>query len=394
MKKISFVVATLAVAVFASACGNQAGTSPRETFKSEDKTESEKKTETETKVKDESAENASLDDIKSSLEKDIEDFKATLDEDYEKITADIDSYEKYLQSVDQVKSYYDKVLSDTRNICLKMREYSISYAETIMALNEDNSDIYDDLEDIYDDIYDDAGENVYDYSYDGVLDDIYDEIYDGILDDAYDDGVDYREWSDARSNEYEMWSDTRSDVYEEWSDTRSDIYEFWTDLRGRIFEDKADKAADEIKDFKEKTEKMKNGDDNSQADDSDEDKAMDSEAPETEASQMDSPATEEAETKAAGSVSSDLVDGMRPEFKEAMDSYEAFYDKYCDFMKKYNENPTDLELITQYTGMLQELTDMETKFAAWQGEDLNTAELKYYTEVTTRVTQKLLDVAQ
>ncbi len=32
-----------------------------------------------------------------------------------------------------------------------------------------------------------------------------------------------------------------------------------------------------------------------------------------------------------------LVNGMRPKFKEAMDSYEAFYDEYCTFMKKYND---------------------------------------------------------
>lgn len=41
----------------------------------------------------------------------------------------------------------------------------------------------------------------------------------------------------------------------------------------------------------------------------------------------------------------ELVDGLRPEFKEAMDSYEAFYDEYCAFMKKYMKNPTDLKLL-------------------------------------------------
>lgn len=40
-------------------------------------------------------------------------------------------------------------------------------------------------------------------------------------------------------------------------------------------------------------------------------------------------------------VETELVDGMRPEFKEEMDNYEAFYDEYCDIMKKYVENPSD-----------------------------------------------------
>lgn len=44
-----------------------------------------------------------------------------------------------------------------------------------------------------------------------------------------------------------------------------------------------------------------------------------------------------------------LVDGMRPEFKEAMDAYEAFFDDYCDFMKKFNESPDDLSLLGEYT---------------------------------------------
>ncbi len=34
-------------------------------------------------------------------------------------------------------------------------------------------------------------------------------------------------------------------------------------------------------------------------------------------------------------TSDELVDGMRPEFKAAMDSYEEFYDDYCELMKKY-----------------------------------------------------------
>lgn len=95
------------------------------------------------------------------------------------------------------------------------------------------------------------------------------------------------------------------------------------------------------------------------------------------------------------STSSDeLVDGIRPEFKEAMDSYEAFYDEYCDFMKKYKENPTDSELLAKYTDMATELIDMQEEFAAWENKELNNAEMKYYLEVTNRITQKLFEVAE
>ena len=84
--------------------------------------------------------------------------------------------------------------------------------------------------------------------------------------------------------------------------------------------------------------------------------------------------------------------GMRPEFKEAMDSYEAFYDEYCAFMKKYQENPADLSLLAEYANMMGKLTEMDEKFDAWENGDLNDEELKYYMEVQTRVTQKMLEV--
>ncbi len=89
-----------------------------------------------------------------------------------------------------------------------------------------------------------------------------------------------------------------------------------------------------------------------------------------------------------------LADGMRVEFKSAMDDYEAFYDEYCEFMNKYKANPTDLTLLGEYSDMLQRLEDMDEAFDEWENDDLNTAELKYYLEVNSRVLQKLADAAK
>ncbi|MEY8233618.1 leucine-rich repeat domain-containing protein [Oscillospiraceae bacterium 50-16] len=91
--------------------------------------------------------------------------------------------------------------------------------------------------------------------------------------------------------------------------------------------------------------------------------------------------------------SNEPIAGIRPEFKEAMDSYEAFYDEYCAFMKQYSANPTDLTLLGKYTDMLSRLADMDEKFEAWESEDLSNEELKYYLEVSNRITAKLLDAA-
>lgn len=55
---------------------------------------------------------------------------------------------------------------------------------------------------------------------------------------------------------------------------------------------------------------------------------------------------------------------MRKDFKEAMDSYEAFMNEYCDFIKKFDQ---------------------------WGGEDLNDAEFAYYMEVQTRAYERLAE---
>lgn len=102
-------------------------------------------------------------------------------------------------------------------------------------------------------------------------------------------------------------------------------------------------------------------------------------------------ASEDTENKETD-VNTELIDGMRPEFKEAMDSYEAFYNEYCDLLKNYAENPSDIELLAAYTNMLKKSVEMSEKFEAWENSDLNTAELKYYLDVNNRITKKFLEL--
>lgn len=85
--------------------------------------------------------------------------------------------------------------------------------------------------------------------------------------------------------------------------------------------------------------------------------------------------------------------GMRPEFKEAMDKYEAFYEEYCNVLQKYSENPMDMTLLTEYSNLMAKAVEVDEAFEKWGDEDLTNEELKYYLEVNTRVMQKMLDVA-
>lgn len=84
---------------------------------------------------------------------------------------------------------------------------------------------------------------------------------------------------------------------------------------------------------------------------------------------------------------------IRPEFKEAMDSYEQFYDEYVAFMQKYKENPSDLTLLADYASYMARYEDTMNKLDAIDEDDLTTAELAYYIEVNARIQQKLLTMA-
>ena len=105
----------------------------------------------------------------------------------------------------------------------------------------------------------------------------------------------------------------------------------------------------------------------------------------------------EGASSSSSSSSSDSSDSSQvtPELKEFLDSYEAFVDEYIEFMNKYNQNPTDATLLAQYMDYMTKLADFEKKandYAA-QESQMSTADYNYYIDVTTRCTQKLLQVS-
>lgn len=95
-----------------------------------------------------------------------------------------------------------------------------------------------------------------------------------------------------------------------------------------------------------------------------------------------------------GKNDSALVNGMRAEFKTAMDSYEDFMDEYVEFMTEYNKNPSDFNLLMQYSTLMTKYAQFCEDFEEWGDEDLNDTELAYYATVQTRVSVKLLEITQ
>lgn len=85
--------------------------------------------------------------------------------------------------------------------------------------------------------------------------------------------------------------------------------------------------------------------------------------------------------------------GIRSDFKNAMDSYEKYMDEYIIFMNKLNDNPSDAELLMEYTKVMKKYNKAMNDFDKWKDNNLNDAETQYYIEVQTRVNQKLTEAS-
>ena len=85
--------------------------------------------------------------------------------------------------------------------------------------------------------------------------------------------------------------------------------------------------------------------------------------------------------------------GVRANVKEAIDSYEDFFKQYVSFMKKYAQSTNPLSMMAEYTSMMIKYTETMQKFESFdEDNDLNAAEVLYYTEAVTRIEKMLLDI--
>lgn len=107
------------------------------------------------------------------------------------------------------------------------------------------------------------------------------------------------------------------------------------------------------------------------------------------------PAASESKSSGLGAVIESVGSAvLDPDFKAAMDSYEAFMDEYVAFINRYNENPSDLGILTDYADYLNRYNEAMEAFDNWEDTDLNPAEAAYYLEVQARVSMKLADLAE
>lgn len=83
--------------------------------------------------------------------------------------------------------------------------------------------------------------------------------------------------------------------------------------------------------------------------------------------------------------------GIRPEFKEMVDSYEAFIDEYCDFMTTFSTTDDTTALLAEYAEYMSKYTDLAAKMDNVDESELSAEEDAYYTAAMARCSAKLIE---
>jgi hypothetical protein len=71
--------------------------------------------------------------------------------------------------------------------------------------------------------------------------------------------------------------------------------------------------------------------------------------------------------------------------------YEEWVDSYIVLLKKYNDNPTDFSILSDYMEQLEKLAEWSEKAEKIQS-DLSGDDLKEYIDTMSRIIQKLSQV--
>lgn len=310
---------------------------------------------------------AELDDLEGVLTAMEEDTKATIEylsSESERLKAEIGGdYQTYKERQEDINRWLELVDSETAGYVQRTQEVCKRYFTLLPDKAEHSYDAMDDaVDEVYDRIYDDARDDYYDAVFKDLLEDFYDDYFSDLLEDAFD-VAPYQEVYELRSDFYDRWYDTRSSVYDRLYDMGVTLYDQCYELRMAAYDDNYD-FGQVLADLEQQ-------------------KATESAERTVEQDEPEPTAEEEPQDESQ----------IRPEFKEAMDSCEQFYDEYVTFMQKYQENSSDLTLLADYASYMTRYEEMMNKLDAIEEDDLTTAELAYYIEVTSRIQQKLLTIA-
>lgn len=92
------------------------------------------------------------------------------------------------------------------------------------------------------------------------------------------------------------------------------------------------------------------------------------------------------------------IEEVDPEFKAALDQYEAFIDGYCDFLEAYlkADTNTQLSMMEDYAAWMSQYTEVMDAVQTLDAcqDEMTPAQLSYYIEVTARVSQRMIEFSE
>ena len=68
-------------------------------------------------------------------------------------------------------------------------------------------------------------------------------------------------------------------------------------------------------------------------------------------------------------------------------------DQYVEFMQTYAESDNTEELLAEYSKMMKQYAKFVEEADPYKEDEMSTADLSYYLDVTNRINQKLLEIA-
>ena len=85
--------------------------------------------------------------------------------------------------------------------------------------------------------------------------------------------------------------------------------------------------------------------------------------------------------------------GIRPEFKKSMESYETFFDEYIEFMSSFKYEDAGLSALAKYTEFLTKYEKAISEMDKIDESELTEAEDKLFLETQLRINNKLAETA-
>lgn len=295
-----------------------------------------------------------LESMLDAIEKEVEDQTVELEEKTEQLCDKIgDTYESFTNNKTSISDFYKDSLAQSKTLYSKIETISIDYFKCVASQGLSEKDDWQDKMDDWGYVWKDGLEDWY-QEWSGAYTDLY-RAWDDALEEGYESTLSYDEYDKEYDGMYDAHDKAYDDMYDLQDKTYSDLYDKASAVRSGFY-NKNKNVEELIKNIGKEEEEI-----------------VEEEAEEVEVDQTS-------------------MTGLRPEFKEAMDAYETFYQEYCDFLKNFDEDSADLTILTKYYQLIDELEEMDESFEEWEDEDLNDEELQYYLDVNSRVLQMLADV--